>query len=271
MLVQVTLLVLQMLLLSAVTVLCSGCGLLLLLAALLLLLKVLLHRFTKSATKTAAAMAVLPTISKLHLKAVGLVLFLVGVNVGFLPVGYEIGRYIGSLTDFSWVIVPIGMVIGFFVVAAEPAVHVLTEQVFEITSGAIPKSALRVSFMIGVSLSVGLAMLRILLKIDIMYILIPAYLLALILTFITPDVFCAVAFDSGGVASGAMAAGFVMPLAIGFNSALSGQSAFGFGVVALVAVTPLITIQILGVIYKIKFAKINKNQHQTEDSESIID
>ena len=202
---------------------------------------------------------------------VGLVLFLVGVNLGFLPVGKMLGEKIGSMQN-NWIIVPLGMVIGFFVVAAEPAVHVLTEQVFEITSGSIPKKALRYSLMIGVMLSVGLAMLRILLKIDIMYILIPAYLISLVLTFFTPDIFTAVAFDSGGVASGAMTAGFLMPLAIGLNNAVQGDSAFGFGVVAFVAMTPLITIQILGVIFSLKTKK-NKNKAQKDDKavEQILD
>lgn len=202
---------------------------------------------------------------------VGLVLFLVGVNLGFLPVGKELGDRIGHM-DNKWIIVPLGMVIGFFVVAAEPAVHVLTEQVFEITSGSIPKKALRYSLMIGVMLSVGLAMLRILLQIDIMYILIPTYLISLILTFFTPDIFTAVAFDSGGVASGAMTAGFLMPLALGLNGAVQGDSAFGFGVVAFVAMTPLITIQILGVIYKIKLKKAkNKAKQDGNKVEQIIE
>ena len=102
-------------------------------------------------------------------------------------------------------------VIGYFVVAAEPAVHVLTKQVYELTSGAIPKKALRFSLMIGVSVSVGLAMLRILCHLPIMYFLIPGYLIALVLTFIVPEMFTAIAFDSGGVASGAMTASFLMP------------------------------------------------------------
>ena len=202
---------------------------------------------------------------------VGLVLFLVGVNVGFLPVGYEIGRYIGSLTDFSWVIVPIGMVIGYFVVAAEPAVHVLTKQVYEITSGAIPKKALRGSLMIGVAVSVGIAMLRIILGIPIMYFLIPGYLIALILTFVVPDIFTAIAFDSGGVASGAMTASFLMPLALGLCGAVGGNYATeGFGVVAMVAMTPLIAIQILGLIYRIKTNRMKRKEEQKVQEEDII-
>ncbi len=202
----------------------------------------------------------------------GLVIFLLGVNVGFLPVGSFIGQMIGELT-FNWIIIPIGMLIGYFVVAAEPAVHVLTRQVYEITSGAIPPKALRGSLMIGVAVSVGLAMSRILFHIPIMYFLIPGYLIALVLTFIVPDMFTAIAFDSGGVASGAMTASFLLPLALGVCSAVGGNVATeGFGVVAMVAMTPLITIQVLGLIYKIKMARIKKKeQSKSTVREEIID
>ncbi len=193
---------------------------------------------------------------------VGLVLFLLGVNVGFLPVGTFIGQTIGQLS-YNWIIVPIGFILGFFVVAAEPAVHILTKQVYEITSGAIPKKALSVSLMVGVGVSVALAMLRILIKIDILYFLIPAYVISLVLAFIVPEIFTGIAFDSGGVASGAMTASFVLPLALGLCSAVKGNIATdGFGVVAFVAMTPLITIQILGLIFKIKQTKLKKRIEQ---------
>ena len=126
--------------------------------------------------------------------------------------------------------------------------------------------------MIGVAVSVGLAMLRILLNIDIMYFLIPGYLIALVLTFIVPEMFTAIAFDSGGVASGAMTASFLMPLALGVCSSVGGNVATqGFGVVAMVAMTPLITIQILGLVYKIKMAKLKKRQSTTDILEEIIE
>ena len=202
---------------------------------------------------------------------VGLVLFLTGVNTGFMQVGSYLGEAIGKLS-YNWIIVPIGMLIGYFVVAAEPAVHVLTKQVFELTSGAIPKKALRFSLMIGVAVSVGLAMLRILLDIPIMAFLIPGYLIALLLTFVVPEIFTAIAFDSGGVASGAMTASFLMPLALGVCSAVGGNVATqGFGVVAMVAMTPLITIQILGLIYKIKTSKLKKQQVERPVVEEIIE
>ena len=201
---------------------------------------------------------------------VGLVLFLLGVNVGFLPVGSYLGAAIGNL-DYNWIIIPIGMVIGYFVVAAEPAVHVLTKQVYEITSGSIPKKALRTSLMIGVAVSVGLAMSRIIFNIPIMYFLIPGYLISIVLTFFVPDIFTAIAFDSGGVASGAMTASFLLPLALGVCSSVGGNIATqGFGVVAMVAMTPLITIQILGLVYKLKMAKLKKKELGKSSSEEDI-
>lgn len=202
---------------------------------------------------------------------VGLVLFLLGVNVGFLPVGSYLGHALGNL-EHNWIVVPIGMIIGYFVVAAEPAVHVLTKQVYEITSGSIPKKALRGSLMIGVAVSVGLAMLRIIFNIPILYFLIPGYLIALVLTFIVPNIFTAIAFDSGGVASGAMTASFLLPLALGVCKAVGGNVATeGFGLVAMVAMTPLIAIQILGLIYKIKMQKLRKkSQENQSETEEII-
>ncbi len=188
-------------------------------------------------------------ISGLLYTYVGLVLFLLGVNVGFMPVGNYIGQLLGRLS-FNQILVPIGMVIGFFVVSAEPAVHVLSKQVYELTAGAIPKKALGRSLSIGVSVSVGLAVLRILTGIPILALLIPGYLIALILMFFVPPIFTAIAFDSGGVASGPMTATFLLPLAMGACTAVGGDvTSDAFGVVAM---TPLITIQVLGLMYKRK-------------------
>lgn len=200
----------------------------------------------------------------------GLTFFLLGVNVGFLPVGNYLGAEIGKLS-YNWIAVPIGMLLGFFVVAAEPAVHVLTKQVYEITSGNISKRALSISLMIGVAVSIGLAMLRILLGIPILYFLIPFYLIAIILAFIVPDIFSAVAFDSGGVASGAMTASFILPFSLGLCDAVGGNIAKeGFGVVAMVAMTPLVAIQILGLVYKIKVKRMQKNNYSNSAEDEII-
>ena len=189
---------------------------------------------------------------------VGLVLFLTGVNVGFMPAGNYLGQTLAGL-PYAWIIVPIGMVIGYFIVLAEPAVFVLTKQVEEMTSGAISARAMGTSLSIGVSLSVGIAMLRVLTGISIMWFLIPGYALALILTFFVPKIFTAIAFDSGGVASGPMTATFLLPLAMGACQTLGGNIITdAFGVVAMVAMTPLITIQVMGMAVKMKESRLRR-------------
>ncbi|MBR6626821.1 MAG: DUF1538 domain-containing protein [Lachnospiraceae bacterium] len=188
----------------------------------------------------------------------GLVLFLTGVNVGFMPAGNYLGQTIAQL-PYAWIIVPIGMIIGYFIVLAEPAVFVLTRQVEEMTSGAISAKAMGLSLSIGVSVSVGLAMIRVLTGISILWFLIPGYAIALILTFFVSKIFTAIAFDSGGVASGPMTATFLLPFAMGACEALGGNIITdAFGIVAMVAMTPLITIQVMGLIFKIKENKLHK-------------
>lgn len=205
---------------------------------------------------------------KLHIKIciglvytyVGLVLFLTGANVGFIPAGNYLGTVLASL-PYKWIIIPIGMIIGYFIVKAEPAVYVLMKQVEELTDGDISGKSMQISLSIGVAVSVGLSMLRVLCQISILYLLIPGYVIALILTRFVPKIFTAIAFDSGGVASGPMTATFLLPLAQGACIALGGDVVTdAFGVVAMVAMTPLITIQILGVIYTVR----NKNTDKTE-------
>ncbi len=198
---------------------------------------------------------------------VGLVLFLSGANVGFMPVGTEIGRTLAGLWG-GWLLIPVGMIIGYFVVAAEPAVHVLNKQVERMSAGAISSSAMKKGLCIGVCCAIGLAMVRILTGISIMWILAPGYLIALGLTFFTPPLFTGIAFDSGGVASGAMVSSFVLPMAIGACSVLQGEGSImtlAFGCVAFVALAPLITIQILGISYKRKTKKIKRNFLSVED------
>ena len=183
---------------------------------------------------------------------IGLVLFLTGANVGFMPAGSYLGEVLASL-PYRWVLIPVGMVIGYFIVMAEPAVYVLMRQVEELTDGAISGSALLKSLSIGVAVSVGLAMLRVLTGISILWLVVPGYAIALALSFFVPKIFTAVAFDSGGVASGPMTATFLLPLATGACSAVGGNIITdAFGVVAMVAMTPLITIQILGLVYQLR-------------------
>lgn len=195
----------------------------------------------------------------------GLVLFLTGVNVGFMPAGNYLGQIIAGFS-YAWVIIPIGMVIGYFIVLAEPAVFVLTRQVEEMTSGAISAKAMRLSLSIGVSLSVGLSMIRVLTGISILCLLIPGYAVALILTFFVPKIFTAIAFDSGGVASGPMTATFLLPFAMGACASRGGNIITdAFGIVAMVAMTPLITIQIMGMVFKLKESRLHKKTLETQD------
>ena len=189
---------------------------------------------------------------------VGLVLFLTGVNVGFMPAGNYLGQTIAGL-PYAWIIIPIGMVIGYFIVLAEPAVFVLTRQVEEMTSGAISAGAMGRSLSIGVSFSIGIAMLRVLTGISIMWFVVPGYALALILSFFVPKIFTAIAFDSGGVASGPMTATFLLPFAMGACQVAGGNIITdAFGVVAMVAMTPLITIQIMGLVFRMKESSLHK-------------
>ncbi|MBR5578386.1 MAG: DUF1538 domain-containing protein [Lachnospiraceae bacterium] len=196
---------------------------------------------------------------------IGLVLFLTGANVGFMPAGNYLGETIATLS-YGWIIIPIGMIIGYFIVKAEPAVFILTKQVEEMTSGMIPASAIGTALSIGVSVSVGLAMTRVVTGISIMYLLVPGYFLALVLTFFVPKLFTAIAFDSGGVASGPMTATFLLSFAMGACKAVGGNIiADAFGIVAMVAMTPLITIQIMGLIFQIK----EKGRHKAAFAQKV--
>jgi hypothetical protein len=190
----------------------------------------------------------------------GLVLFLTGVNVGFLPAGSYIGAHVGEL-PYPWILIPLGALLGYFIVAAEPAVHVLNDQVEDITGGAISKSAMLTALSLGVAFSIGFAMCRVLFGLSLLYFLIPGYALALGLTFFVPKIFTAVAFDSGGVASGAMTATFLLPFTVGACASLGGDMMRdAFGVVALVAMTPLVTIQLMGLAYKLKVRRTEKEE-----------
>lgn len=183
---------------------------------------------------------------------VGLVIFLTGANEGFQPVGITLGQALASLNS-GYILIPVCMIIGYFIVNAEPAVYVLNKQVEQITAGAISAATMRLALSIGVSAALGLSMLRILTGISILWILIPGYLIALGLTFFVPKFFTGIAFDSGGVASGAMMSAFVLPMAIGACTTLGGNvMTQAFGCVAFVALTPIISIQICGLLYSLK-------------------
>lgn len=178
---------------------------------------------------------------------IGLVTFLASVTVGFMPIGYKIGTHLATAEPA--VIVIFGFILGMVVVLAEPAVHVLNKQVEDITDGTVSKKSMMIALSVGVGISIGLSMLRIIFDFNILYYVIPGYLLSLGLSFFVPGIYTAIAFDSGGVASGPLTSGFILPMSVGVCFALQGEGSImklAFGIVAMVAMTPLITIQLLG-------------------------
>ncbi len=203
---------------------------------------------------------------------VGLVLFLCGVSVGFAPVGTMLGSEVA--VQNKWLLIPLGMLIGYFIVKAEPAIQILNKQVQSITNGTISAASMNACLQIGVSVAVGLAMLRVITGISILWIVIPAYIIALVMSRLVPKIFVGIAFDSGGVASGPMTSTFLLPLCIGACTALGGNiMTDAFGAVALVALTPLIAIQIMGITFRIKTNALKKrlsNITVPEDSDVIV-
>jgi len=193
----------------------------------------------------------------------GLTIFLTGVGVGFLPAGVYIGEYVGAL-EYDWVLVPIGVIMGYFIVLAEPAVHVLVESVEDMTGGAITRKTMLRAFSISVGCAVGLAMIRVLTGLSIWYMLVPGYLAAIILSFFVPKIFTALAFDSGAVASGPMTATFLLPFTVGSCVAEHGNMMMdAFGVVAMVAMMPLVTVQVIGFIYNRKLSTTKQEEAET--------
>lgn len=204
---------------------------------------------------------------------IGLVLFLCGANVGFTPVGAYLGKELAGLS-LRWILVPIGALIGYYIVKAEPAIQVLNHQVEAVTNGAISVKMMNRCMQIGVAASVGLAMLRVLTGISIQWLVVSGYIIALVLSRMVPDIFIGIAFDSGGVASGPMTSTFLLPLSIGVCEALGGNlMTDAFGVVALVALTPLIAIQLMGLVYKLKTAKRTQTVPAAiaDDCDMIVD
>ena len=190
---------------------------------------------------------------------VGLVLFLTGVNVGFSSLGYVLG---GVIVDegLGLLLIPLATLMGWFIINAEPAVHVLNKQVEELSAGAISSRAMGMSLSIAVAAAMGLAMVRVLTGISILWFVLPGYIIALGLSFFVPSIFTAIAFDSGGVASGPLTATFMLPFAMGATTALGGNTMTdAFGLVALVAMMPLIVVQVMGAIYVVKTRR-NKAQ-----------
>ncbi len=204
----------------------------------------------------------------------GLVIFLTGVNVGYMPIGYKMGVQLSSLHPV--LLTGIGLLIGILVVMAEPAIHVLNAQVEDITGGYISKKSMMIGLCTGVGVAIALSIIRIIFDFSLVYYIIPGYFISLALSLFVPPVYTAIAFDSGGVASGPMTSGFILPFAIGVCVSLQGESAVlrdGFGVVALVAMAPLITIQLLGfkaiVSNKVREKRAMKRILQADDEHII--
>ena len=195
---------------------------------------------------------------------IGLVFFLCGVNIGFAPIGTMLGSELGT-GNKKWLLVPIGMLIGYFIVKAEPAIQILNRQVQSLTNGTVSAKTMNRCLSLGVSVSIGLSILRILLEIPIHYIIIPGYVIALTLTFFVPKIFVGIAFDSGGVASGPMTSTFLLPLCIGACSSVGGNiMTDAFGAVALVALAPLIAIQLMGLRFNLDMKKQKKRAGNNE-------
>jgi len=199
----------------------------------------------------------------------GLTMFLTGVNVGFMPAGNELGKHIANLS-YNWIIIPLAMLIGFYIVKAEPAVAVLNKQVEDITGGTISQKVMMTGLSIGMAGALALAMIRVLTGVSILWFLIPGYVFALGLSFVVPPIFTSIAFDSGGVASGPMTATFLLPFAMGACEALGGNILTdAFGIVAMVAMSPLIIIQLIGLIYKLKTSRHGSAVMVAEENEVI--
>lgn len=204
----------------------------------------------------------------------GLVIFLAAAYIGFMPIGFKLGSNLASLSNTA--VTAFGFVIGCVVVLAEPAVHVLNKQVEDITGGTVTKKSMMIALSLGVGISIGLSMLRIIFGFSILYYLIPGYFISLMLSVFVPGIYTAIAFDSGGVASGPLTSSFILPLAIGVCTTLKGVDGvlnYAFGVVAMVAMTPLITIQVLGfkaIASKVVRERIVMKRILDADDEQII-
>ncbi|MBQ7293030.1 MAG: DUF1538 domain-containing protein [Clostridia bacterium] len=205
----------------------------------------------------------------------GLVIFLTAVTVGFMPIGFNIGEQLA--TGSNSILVGFGFILGAVVVLAEPAVQVLNKQVEDITDGTVSKKSMMIALSIGVGISIALSLLRIILGFNILYYVIPGYFISFGLSFFVPRLYTAIAFDSGGVASGPLTSGFILPLSVGACVTLQGADGimgYAFGIVAMVAMTPLITIQLLGfkaVVTNRMRRKIAMKRILSADDEQIID
>ncbi|ADU30512.1 DUF1538 domain-containing protein [Evansella cellulosilytica] len=195
----------------------------------------------------------------------GLAFFLQGVHVGFFPVGELIGEKIGSLS-YSWILIPIGFVFGFVATFAEPAVRILNHEVEKVSGGYISQKVMLYTLSIGVAISIAVSMVRILAGIPLWYFIIPGYLIALIMIRFSSKTFTAIAFDSGGVATGPMTVTFILAIAVGFATVIEGRDPLidGFGMIALVALSPILSVLSLGLLYEGKGRKSDNEKSNSE-------
>lgn len=209
---------------------------------------------------------------------IGLVLFLGSVETGFLPMGQRLGIEFAGDSSKYWMLVLIGVILGIAAVFAEPAVHVLTDQIENVSSGTVHKKPVLAALAIGNGLAIGLSILRIITpNFNLLYIIVPGYVVAFVLSFFVPDIYFAIAFDSGGVVSGPMNSTFILPYAIGACFAFNGNSDHimtdAFGTIAVVAMMPLLSIQFIGLFATIRHAnqlKIARHRIKEEFDEQII-
>ena len=200
---------------------------------------------------------------------IGLVLFLTGVNVGFSSLGAELGAALVE-SGKEWLLIPLAAVLGWFIISAEPAVAVLEKQIEEVSAGTIPGKAIKLSLSIAIALAMALAMLRVVTGISILWFLVPGYAIALGISFFVPNIYTAIAFDSGGVASGPMTATFMLQFMVGVSIALGGNVLTdAFGIVAMVAMMPLLSIQVVGFYYQRKARKVTQELESYGDCDII--
>lgn len=187
------------------------------------------------------------------LALIGLTLFLIGVEKGFMPVGQEMGMILGNI-EHKWLLVPFGFFLGLLTTFSEPAVRILSDQVEESSSGFVRKWMVLGTISLGVATLVALGMIKILYGIPFLFIIFPAYISALILMWFCDKSFVAIAFDAGGVATGPMAVTFMLSIVLGITSSMEGRNPVtdGFGLIALIALAPILSVMLLGLVFKNK-------------------
>ena len=194
-----------------------------------------------------------------------------GVNVGFAGLGTVLGRELATGST-RWLLIPLSILLGWFIISAEPAVAVLEKQIETVSAGAIPGKAIKLSLSVAIALAMGLSMLRVVTGISILWFIVPGYVIALALSFFVPPIYTAIAFDSGGVASGPMTATFMLQFVIGASLALGGNVLRdAFGVVAMVAMVPLISIQAVGLVYELKKGKTKEEPKAPAGDYDIVE